>query len=597
MPEENVSEAERLKSIEDKLSAMKDTQNIVELDMINLKNELEGIKLASPSPVPPEVSERIVELEKISKKIDVFKMWEKTVGEVRLLRSKVMGIEKTGRPVKPGKPPEASELEEIRQQMAELKGQRAAEPESVTEPPEASEIHEIRQQMAELREQMARPVKGKPPEASELEEIKKKIADLRKQTAAKLAGMKRSPETPEIQELEKKIADLRSKVLMKPGVKPLETGDLKKAIKENRKIINDLKGKVPRKGVSISDLKSLKKIVEDNSRSIDNLKVMLITKHHTEVIPDVNELKKIIEENKHVIEKLRNRIAEVKSGVSGALDARVTELVDIVEKNKRSIEDLKVRTIKAESKGGAELPERMEDEIEELRDLLFSKLGDLNVKTEKVRTDELKKMIIENREAMGSLRERVHAIRTQKGTEFPLPLKDRIIELEKMVNRLNKKIEGTGLKPIKIPTGMRVPSSPSKTLLTKVDKLKKNVDDLLKRTKTSEIYTRSLVRKEDLVALENALKPQMMSEKERKMVSENIYKELENVKKAILRNEDHINNMVSDVEGLKKGISAVEKHEWDEGSERPTLENLTKRIEEIEQRLKVMGTASPVFIE
>jgi len=515
MPEENVSEkTDRLKNIEDSLSAIRDTQNVIELDMINLKNEIEGLKLVSPSPLPPEAEKRIVELRKFSEDVEIFRKWLQTVDEVKFLRSKIMGIKSAGKPAVP-----------------------------------------------------------EPPERSEIEEIKKRVAELGRS------------------------------VLMKPGVKPPETGDLRKAIEENRSIIEDMKARIPREKVSMPRLDELKMIVKENSRSIENLNLMLATKHHTEVIPDVRELKKTIEENRKVVEELRSRISKVKpsgpAGDSRAMDARLSELIDTVEGNRKSIEDLKVRVIKVESKGGAELPERVEDEIEELRNLLYSKLGDLNVKTEGVRTDELKKMITENREALEKLKEGVQATRTKKGMEFPLPLKDRITELEKTVGNLNKKIEGTGLKPIKVPEGMKLPSPerPSKMVAKKIEKLKSNVEDLLKRMKSSEIYMKSLVRKEDMVALERTLRPKALKEEERKMVSENVFKDIENVKKAVVRNEDHVNNLASDIEQLKREISTIEKREWDEVGERPTLEDLARRIEEIEHKVKSMGASSPVFIE
>ncbi|NIP40472.1 MAG: hypothetical protein GTN39_03050 [Candidatus Aenigmarchaeota archaeon] len=568
MPEKDISEPDRLKNIEDKLTEIKDMQNIIELDVINLKNELEKIKLVSPSPIPPEVEERIVELEKISKDVDMFKEWGKTVEEVKFLRSKIMGIEKGERP--PAKPIEIPEIEGIRKQIEELRKELAARP----------------------------AVPSKPPAAPEIEEIRKEIGEMRKELAARPAVPAKPAETTEIEEIRRQIADLKSSMLLKPGAKPPDTGDLRKAIEENRRIIEDLRGGIPKEKVSVPGLNKLKIVVEENSRSIENLKLMVKTKHHTEVIPDVNELKKTIEENRHVIEDIRSRMSEAKPTGSSSLDTRVTELIDMVEGNRKIIEDLKVRVIKAEGRGGAGPSERMEDEIEELRNLLYSKLSDLHATTGDVRTEELKKMITENREAMEELKERVHATRTKKGVEFPLPMKERIGELEKEVVTLGKRMEKAGLKPIELPKGMKFPSEgPPKVLARKLDKMKANVDDLLKRMKTSEIYTKSLVRKEDLVALERTLKPKVPSEKERKIVSEDVYKDLENTKKAVVRNEDHINNLASDIEQLKNEISTVEKREWGEVTERPKLEDLIRRIEEIEHRLKSIGTSAPVFIE
>ena len=505
MAEENISKAEYLKNIEDAVSSIKDMQNVLELDVINLKNEIEKMKLISSSPIPPEIQKNIVELEHIAKDADMFKKWQKTVDEVKFLRERVMGM-KGGRP---------------------------------------------------------------------------------------------SAQVPsdEIQELKKQISDLRAKVLLKPGAKPPEADDLKRAIEENSRVINSLKESIPSGKISSPALNRLKDIVDENRKSIENLKLIIDSRHHTEIIPKAGEIRKVIEENRKVSEEVKKGIKKIASGDSSTLNARVTELIEMVEGNKKAIEDLKVRVIKAESKAGAGLPERMEDEIEELRGLLFSKLGELNVKTGKIKTDELKKMIIENREAMEKLKERVYAQKTDK-SEFPLPLKDRLEALEKKLENLAKIIDKTkGMKPIKVPEGMELGGEkPSAAIKKRIDTMKTKLDDLLKRTKTLEILSRSLVRKEDIVSLEKTLKPGMLTEKERKMLSENVLSDIENVKKAVVRNEDHINNIVSDIEEMKKELSTIEKREWGEIGERPTLEELNRRLNEIENKLKEQGTA-PVFIE
>jgi|GEM_PF-1907268 len=531
MPEENASGQEKTKDVEESITEIKDMQNILELDIINLKNEIDKIKLVSPSPIPREVEERIIELEKISKHVDVMRQWEKTIDEVKFLRSKVMEIEKSGRP-------QASQM---------------------------PEIHDLRKEVEGLRKEL---------------------------------GKGTSTESPEIQELKKQISDLKSSVMLRPGATLPGTDDLRRAIEENRRVIDDLKGKLPEKRVSMPGLDKLKAVVEENSRGIDNLKSMVETGHHREVIPQAEELKKMIEENSKAMEDLKSRVTETRPKGPGAIDVRITELIDMVESNKRSIEDLKVRVIKTEGRGGSGLSERMEHEIEDLREMLYSKLGDLHVKTGEVRSEELKKMIEENREAMEDLKEKVNASRAGKGVEFPLPLKERMGELEKMVDSLKKRVENAGLKPIEIPKGMKFPSGgPSRVLGKRMEKIKADVDDLLKRMKASESSSKNLVRKEDLVALERALKPKVPSPREKKLVSDDVYKDIENAKKGILRNEDHINNLASDIEQLKRELSTVEKREWGEIGERPKLEDILRRIEEIEHRLRTLGTSSPVFIE
>jgi hypothetical protein len=570
MPDKDTSgKPGRFKSMEGNLSEIKDMQNILELDIINLKNEIEKLKLISTSPIPPDVEEKIVELENIAKDAEIFKKWTKTIDEVKFLRSKITEMSKLVKQAATGRPAGAEDIGNLRKEMDDLRKRV----EAGAKPPEMPEMGEMRKQVEELRKRM----------------------ESLPRAAAK-------PAAPEIEELKRQMAELRSSMLLKPGAKPPDTGDLKKAIEENKRIIEDLKGKIPEKKVSVPGLEKLKYIVEENSKNIENLKTILETKHHTEVIPDVEELKKAIEENKDAMEDLKSKIARAKpSGPatpeSESMDARISELIEFVEGNKKSIEDLKVRVIKIEGRGGAGVPEKVEDEIEELKELLYSKLGDLNVKTGETMTDDLKSMIIENRDALKKLEKDMHTTRTGKVEEFPLPMKDRIGELEKKMDSIEGMMEkGKGLKPIRIPEAMKPPSEkPSKALSGKIEKLRTSVDDIMKRVDKTEIYTRSLVRKEDLVALEKMLKSE--TPRERKLVSDNVFKELDNAKKAILRNEDHITNLASEIEEVKRELTTIEKHEWEEPGERPTLEKIIKRIEEIEHRLSVMGTSSPVFIE
>jgi hypothetical protein len=82
MPEES--------NVSDRMSQLEDLHRVLELDVINLNNEIERIKLMSPSPLPIEAEQRIVELERISKDIETFKLWKKTIEEVKFLRSVVM---------------------------------------------------------------------------------------------------------------------------------------------------------------------------------------------------------------------------------------------------------------------------------------------------------------------------------------------------------------------------------------------------------------------------------------------------------------------------------------------------------------------------
>lgn len=79
-----------INELRERLNQMEDLQRIAELDMINLKNELEGMKLVSPSPLSIEDEKKIEQLKNVSRNVDLFKKWKETVNEVRFLRSKVI---------------------------------------------------------------------------------------------------------------------------------------------------------------------------------------------------------------------------------------------------------------------------------------------------------------------------------------------------------------------------------------------------------------------------------------------------------------------------------------------------------------------------
>jgi archaellum component FlaC len=81
-----------------------------------------------------------------------------------------------------------------------------------------------------------------------------------------------------------------------------------------------------------------------------------------------------------------------------------------------------------------------------------------------------------------------------------------------------------------------------------------------------------------------------------KLLTGEIYKELNDIKKAVVRNEDHITGVASDVERVKKEIGTVEKREWSKVSEIPSIDELKHRIEELEKRIEE-NREGPVFIE
>lgn len=76
----------------EKITQLEDLQKLIQLDMINLKSEIDRMKMMTPSPIPIETEKKIMELEKIADDINTFRNWKKTVAEVKVLREKIMAL-------------------------------------------------------------------------------------------------------------------------------------------------------------------------------------------------------------------------------------------------------------------------------------------------------------------------------------------------------------------------------------------------------------------------------------------------------------------------------------------------------------------------
>jgi hypothetical protein len=198
--------------------------------------------------------------------------------------------------------------------------------------------------------------------------------------------------------------------------------------------------------------------------------------------------------------------------------------------------------------------------------------------------------INKNRRFMEELR---HILMAKKArTKVLLPpdpaLRKKMLQIEQKVSTLGRKLEKmNNLKPIKIPK-LPVPPAPHGRGALKggdINKIKKDVDSIL--SKMGDFITKEEVEK--------GFVEKMMKADER-FVKQDIEKEINDIKKAILRNEDHINNIVSDVEDVKREVGAVEKREWGKVEDMPDVEELKKRIEELEKKIS-SSEAVPVFIE
>lgn len=92
MPDDDIL-LERLKSMEDKLDTLSDTEKITELDIINLKNEIEKLKLGTNLYIPEDTEEKIIKLEKLSENADVFEKWKKTADEIKSIKQSLKNMD------------------------------------------------------------------------------------------------------------------------------------------------------------------------------------------------------------------------------------------------------------------------------------------------------------------------------------------------------------------------------------------------------------------------------------------------------------------------------------------------------------------------
>lgn len=86
---------ESLKVLRDQLEEMKDTQTVNKLDIINLSNEVDSLKLTS-SKVTPETEKKIEEITQIAKKLEKFKKVDNLVKDIENLKKKSFGSSKAG---------------------------------------------------------------------------------------------------------------------------------------------------------------------------------------------------------------------------------------------------------------------------------------------------------------------------------------------------------------------------------------------------------------------------------------------------------------------------------------------------------------------
>jgi DNA repair exonuclease SbcCD ATPase subunit len=481
-----------LKDVMEKISMLEDLHNVLQLDIINLKNELEGLKLISSThPLPEELGKRISEVERITKDIEIFKRWKQTVEEVKFLRERLMSL---------SSPKVESEAE------------------------------------------MQKPVTGK---NEEIENLRKEIENLKKEIRAK-----------------KKLRV------------PIDIENLKAAIEENKNAVENLKIMITEKPKGfIPDIDYIREMTKENKRLLDELRMKIETSEH---IP--SDVHKDIQNLHAEILKLEDEVKRVKEEQEQVLKVQGKGEIDSLKR------ELYVKLEELNKKFGLKEAEEIKRVIETNK-ASIEKLKNL-VSSEEMELENLKKEINENRKFMSEIKNMLLSKGGLK-TKIEIPpdpeMRKKILLLEQKLEYLGKKIEKMSeIKPIKLPElAGRKGEKPTEDIET----LKHQLDQIVSRL--DNFVTRDEVEKG---LLEKHLKS------DEKLLTGEIYNELNEIKKAILRNEDHINSVTSDVENIKRELGIIEKTEWGKKGEAPSMEDLIKRIEALEKRMEEMHEG-PVLIE
>ncbi|MEM5871378.1 MAG: hypothetical protein QW051_00730 [Candidatus Aenigmatarchaeota archaeon] len=486
--EENKSS--EIKDVLEKISILEDLHNVLQLDIINLKNEIDRLKLIANSPIDEETGKRIIELEKLAKDVELFKRWKQTVEEVKFLRDRLMSI-------------------------------------------------------------------GSQEPISKITETK----------------------------VEKNLNTLEEIEKLK-----LEIEKIRKELRRRKKIIPSI------------DIENLKAAIEENRNAVENLKIML-TEKPKEAVPDIDYIRQMTNENKRLLDDLRMKVEIFEGHIPTDIQKNIENLHEELMKLEETVKNLKQQL---------EIKVKPTGEIESLKRELYLKLEDLNKKFGPKTAEEIKRAIEVNKMSIEKLKSLIAGEEMtienlkkeiEENRKFMQEVKNMIVskgfkgkitippdpEMRKKMLQLEQRIEFLGKKLEKLSEakGLKLPELPigGKASYKEVEILKQELDKIVSRLN-------DFVTKEDV---EKGLLERHLKSDEKLMTGE-IYKELEEIKKLVNRNEDHITSVASDLENIKKEVGLIEKTEWGKKSEVPEIEELKKRIEELEKRIGEVHEG-PVFIE
>jgi len=325
---------EKLKAIEDKVDGLQDTEQLTELDIINLKNEIEKIKIGTTAYIPEDIEEKVRRLEKLAENADVFEQWKRAISEIDVLRKEIesapVTISDSGIPrgfiesmeelkkmmsdLKMGTDPELiKRVEELETRIRSIKPVRIPENvQSFMEP-----VNEIKNQIEsfsmeiENLKKSGTPQMPLPPILDDFEKIKSTVGLLEKDLRELKKG---SSESITDEDLKMKIAALFSRIERRIGEKNLAT--LNEKIETIERHLSELS-----KESDATGLRALEKEVDSIFSKVDmnESKINTIFSDLNKKLSDINSQLKSTQAKKSSTNPLIQEIKKSLKGLEGRL--------------------------------------------------------------------------------------------------------------------------------------------------------------------------------------------------------------------------------------------------------------------------------------
>ncbi len=356
--------------LQDRITQIEDLQKITQMDILNLKNEIDKIKISSPSPLPIETEEKIAELEKIAEDIDTFRKWKKTVDEVKFLREKVASLSglKTG-DIK-SMPEKADKIDSAMEEISSLKGEiEKLKEESASGSSLKSRVmgEDRARELSETIENTRKSLLGRIEEMEiKLSHVKDMVHETKK-TRGKLrsritGGGDREKLSRSLEKTKNMLTDRIENLERK--MKDVEETDVSGSVKTNREEINELVRKIKsgrsssaKAGGDVSgrvedlegEMESMKEEIK-KLREMEKRKPEVLPVHQRGVEDHINNVKSGIES---ILRRLDKDESAMKSMFrkSKASEEEIAERVesDVEEDIHSKISGIKVDVLRAEN--------------------------------------------------------------------------------------------------------------------------------------------------------------------------------------------------------------------------------------------------------